>query len=168
MLFLEACDILFSNVIKAHNPVGESTCLVTLTPMLDPAPNFQSQEKASPESFILSLVLLGLDRLTSTHRTRCLKIALERERIVFTTECSLIILEDDKDEAVDHKPAVLPEERKESLDLVKRNHLREQSHDPILAQDEYLNALLLEMLRELRQFLFHQHFDNFAVIIQTW
>jgi len=51
--------------------------------------------------------------------------------------------------------------------LVERDDLREQSHDPILAQDEHLNLLLLEVASEFGQLFRDEHFEDLAVEVET-
>lgn len=59
------------------------------------------------------------------------------------------------------------EKGEEALDLVERDHLREEGHNPILAQDEHLDLLFIEVTCELRQLLLNKHFYDFTVEIKT-
>lgn len=70
---------------------------------------------------------------------------LEHGCVVFAAESLFLLLEDAEDHPVDDQPAVLPEEREEPLNLVERDHLREQRHYPILAQNEHFDLSVGEM-----------------------
>ena len=62
----------------------------------------------------------------------------------------------------------MPEESEEALHLVKGDHLGEQSHDPVLAEDEDIDLAVLEMPGEVREFLVDEDSDDFTVHVETW
>ena len=78
-----------------------------------------------------------------------------------------MLLEDAEDHPVDDQPAVLPEKRKEALHLIKWNDLREERHDPVLTQDKHFDLSVCQVSRQFRQLLLHEHFDHFAVLVET-
>ena len=88
--------------------------------------------------------------------------------VIFSQKSLLILLEDAQHHSIDDEPAVLPEQGKEALHLVEWDHLREQCHDPILAQDEHLNFLVIEVLVQVGHFFLDQDPDHLAVHVEAW
>ena len=120
----------------------QATSLVSFPSVLDPASNLQSQQKFRPKRFILLLVAVGHDLLRCSHGKGVLYLELDSRGILFLDHLLLVFLKDAEDHAVDDEPVIFPEENKESLYLVEGNHLGEESHDPILAQDEHIDSSL--------------------------
>ena len=78
-----------------------------------------------------------------------------------------MLLEDAQDQAIDHQPAFLPEQSEEALNLVQGYHLSEESHYPVLTQDEHLDILLSEVGVKLWKLFLDQRPDHFTMHVQT-
>ena len=79
-----------------------------------------------------------------------------------------MLLEDAKNHSIDYQPTVLPKECEEPLHLIEWDHLGEQCHDPVLAEDEDFDPLICEMSRQLRQFILDQGFNHLTVLVEAW
>ena len=109
MILLEPGQVVFRNVIKAHNAVRQATCFITLASVFNSAADLECEEKACPECFVLFSVLLCLNLLASTHSARCFQVELQLQLVVLSAQRRLVLLEDDQNEAVHYQPAILEE-----------------------------------------------------------
>ena len=51
----------------------------------------------------------------------------------------LLLQEDAQNESVYYEPAVAPKQTEQSLHLVERDYLSEDTHDPVLTEDHHVN-----------------------------
>lgn len=65
--------------------------------------------------------------------------------VMLAAQGGLVLVEDAEDHSVHDQPAVFEEEGEEPLHLVQGDDLREESHDPVLAQDEDCDFFVLQV-----------------------
>ena len=78
-----------------------------------------------------------------------------------------MLLEDTEDHTIDYQPAIFPQEREEALNLVQRDNLGEQGHNPILTEDEDFHLFICKVLRQVGQFVVDQRFDHFTMLVKA-
>lgn len=78
-----------------------------------------------------------------------------------------LCLEDAQDDSVDCRPALLPEEREETLHQVQRDALGHQAHDPVSTQHHHPYVLLFEVQPQLRDLFFQDKPEHVTVVEES-
>ena len=134
-VFLFNCIYVFvSNVFKGRDRVVQTTGFITLSPKLNPASMFELVNLLCPILLVHSLSKGVHLRHSTFHGIARLKSLLDLILSVVVQHLCFLLKEYAENESIYYKPAVAPEETEQPLNLVERDDLSKNAHDPILAE----------------------------------